>query len=178
LVLYPSQLDDPFQGSLEISDIQTIEKYEPPSYVWGNPNRCHEITCDGRSLGLTKSLGGALRRLRRREQPRRLWADQVCIDQDNAKERNHQIQFMNTIYKNADHVVVWLGDDEKNIAERTFLFFHNLDAIFNGEKRRKEFSLKYTEHLTKQSREQLAPLYDLLSLPWVSRILSGSLLPC
>jgi hypothetical protein len=37
------------------------------------------------------------------------WIDALCIDQDNLKESDHQIQQMDGIYKNAFLVLTWLG---------------------------------------------------------------------
>jgi len=37
------------------------------------------------------------------------WIDQICIDQDNVPEKNHQVTMMASIYKRALKVVVWLG---------------------------------------------------------------------
>lgn len=38
-----------------------------------------------------------------------LWIDQICIDQANNNEKNHQVSFMSRIYRDASLVVVWLG---------------------------------------------------------------------
>src|SRR5437667_4187491 len=120
LTLYPGALDDPLEAKLEFFNIASTEKYETISYVWGQPNRCHEIICNGCRLGLTASLHDFLRRVRQPNRQRRLWADQICIDQESDEERSQQIQFMNRIYKNASHVLVWLGLDDQTMAESAF----------------------------------------------------------
>ena len=38
-----------------------------------------------------------------------MWADQVCIDQSNINERNHQVQQMDMVYGTAKSVVIDLG---------------------------------------------------------------------
>jgi Heterokaryon incompatibility protein (HET) len=40
---------------------------------------------------------------------RRLWIDAICINQDNPKERGHQVQNTYLIYGRASSVVGWLG---------------------------------------------------------------------
>jgi hypothetical protein len=40
---------------------------------------------------------------------RLLWADAICIDQNNILERNHQVEFMSQIYLLAASVHIWLG---------------------------------------------------------------------
>ncbi|KAK5091835.1 hypothetical protein LTR70_006365 [Exophiala xenobiotica] len=39
------------------------------------------------------------------------WVDAICIDQLNIAERNHQVRQMGSIYRQADRVLVWLGND-------------------------------------------------------------------
>lgn len=53
----------------------------------------------------------ALRQLRLVSNPRRLWIDQLCIDQENAKEVGSHVQLMGDIYIAARRVAVWLGED-------------------------------------------------------------------
>jgi hypothetical protein len=36
--------------------------------------------------------------------------DAICFDQEHTLERNHQVQLMSAIYKNAESVLLWLGD--------------------------------------------------------------------
>jgi hypothetical protein len=38
-----------------------------------------------------------------------LWVDQICIDQSNTDERNHQVNLMSKIYRLATRTMVWLG---------------------------------------------------------------------
>lgn len=39
-----------------------------------------------------------------------LWIDALCIDQENDRERNHQVQQMGRMYSSATRIVVWLGN--------------------------------------------------------------------
>lgn len=54
-----------------------------------------------------------------------LWADAICIDQQNIEERGKQVQLMGMIYWKADRVLVWLG---QNIAENDRLI--NVEEAF------------------------------------------------
>ncbi|EMT64801.1 Heterokaryon incompatibility protein 6, OR allele [Fusarium odoratissimum] len=58
---------------------------------------------------LRESLHEALWHLRRPDEDRMLWVDALCIDQNNIKERGHQVNRMGEIYKKADRVIIWLG---------------------------------------------------------------------
>lgn len=181
LTLHPGERDDPLKGKLEFFDINSSESYEPLSYVWGPPpiDGNHQIAIsddkgDG-NLQLTANLYGALKRLRYTDRERRLWADQICTNQKNMEERSQQVQFMNRIYKNASHVLVWLGQDEKgpdkkSVAESAFSLVRELDETFRDEAKREKFHIDHTgENLEKQSRDPWVPLDHLTDLPWVRR---------
>jgi hypothetical protein len=45
----------------------------------------------------------------------KLWVDQLCIDQGTTGERNHQVQMMAEIYRQASYVYVWLGGADENV---------------------------------------------------------------
>ncbi|KAI3326824.1 ankyrin [Xylariaceae sp. AK1471] len=88
---------------------ESVISYEALSYTWGFPENTDSIVVNGRRLGVTMNLYLALQYLRFRDQDRILWVDAICIDQNNLKERGHQIQQMGEIYKQADRVIFWLG---------------------------------------------------------------------
>jgi hypothetical protein len=90
-------------------DDNDIIPYEALSYSWGSQRTPHEILVDGKTLLITESLYEALWHLRRPDEDRILWVDALCIDQNNIKERGHQVNRMSEIYGKADKVVVWLG---------------------------------------------------------------------
>jgi Heterokaryon incompatibility protein (HET) len=165
LTLYPGAPGDPLKGELKPFNIASREEYESLSYVWGEKERRYEIICDGKHLGLTSSLHSALRQLRWPDRPRRLWADQICINQKNKAERSQQIQFMNHIYKNASHVLVWLGSDDQGIAEPAFKKVRELDEIFQDEEECEKFRIEHTDNLEKRSRDPWVPLTHITHLP-------------
>ncbi|KAL0939659.1 het domain-containing protein [Colletotrichum truncatum] len=104
--LYPGVPSDPLRGGLEFVNIDSgAGAYETISYVWGDPSKTHGMVCDGVEVLITKSLHGALTCLRLPHASRRLWADQICIDQENTEEKSSQIPLMNVIYRNAKHVL-------------------------------------------------------------------------
>jgi hypothetical protein len=61
-------------------------------------------------LAITENLAAGLRRFRLEDRARRLWVDAVCINQHDDKEKGHQVALMAKIYKNAECVLVWLGE--------------------------------------------------------------------
>jgi hypothetical protein len=48
--------------------------------------------------------------LRRRSDSRRLWIDQICINQNDIQERGAQVQLMRDVYQKAISTIVWLGE--------------------------------------------------------------------
>ena len=83
--------------------------YEALSYVWGTDYGDHHIECGGgRSIPVTGNCKDALIRLRGSE-PRILWVDAICIDQNSIEERNQQVRRMHGIFKNAQQVLIWFG---------------------------------------------------------------------
>ncbi|KAK2754755.1 ankyrin repeat and sam domain containing protein 6 [Colletotrichum kahawae] len=99
----------------ELFEVQVTERgcdtpYEALSYVWGSSDLTHRIEVNGKELSITANLHVALSHLRLIDADRVLWVDAVCIDQNNHKERGHQVQQMGDIYHQARQVVVWLGE--------------------------------------------------------------------
>jgi hypothetical protein len=94
--------------------------YEAISYVWGTPHDNTEILCDGHSVSVTRNLADVLQRVRRRDQPRCVWADAICIDQGNVVEKGFQVGMMGEIYGKAERVLIWAGKDEGSNARSAF----------------------------------------------------------
>jgi Heterokaryon incompatibility protein (HET) len=115
LVLLPSR-DKPEILRCELVEytIRETDKanhpYEALSYVWGSMDKPQSIIIDDQKLEVTQNLYAALLRLRDREIPRIVWADAVCINQADEKEKGRQIQLMAAIYAKASRVLVWLGE--------------------------------------------------------------------
>ncbi|CAK7204167.1 hypothetical protein SEUCBS139899_006921 [Sporothrix eucalyptigena] len=102
---------------LHIAQWSGIPDYEAISYVWGTSEEMDTIFCDGALLQVTKSLHTALKHMRLPDRPRFLWADAVCINQQNRLERGRQVKQMQKIYQSATGLLVWLGpDNEEEIA--------------------------------------------------------------
>lgn len=85
--------------------------YEALSYMWGATDEAN-IELNGRAFSVRQSLYTALSYLRHEDQPRILWIDALCIDQQDISERTHQVAQMSSIYNLAYCVVVWLGPEQ------------------------------------------------------------------
>jgi hypothetical protein len=110
-----------FHYSLQESGRRT-HPYEALSYVWGGSEKPQSISIrehnsksghdstSGHDLPATENLHAALSRLRYPCFERIIWIDAVCINQNDEREKEQQIQFMAKIYALANRVVVWLGE--------------------------------------------------------------------
>jgi len=63
---------------------------------------------------ITENLYLALHRFRQKDAPTRFWIDQICVNQENLQERNQQVQLMGSIYRQAERVMIWLGEGSES----------------------------------------------------------------
>ncbi|KAG5804774.1 hypothetical protein H9Q74_009813 [Fusarium xylarioides] len=112
-MLGPGARDDPIECSLHVAKFDG-EAYDAISYVWGNAAQRRSIQCQGHHVDMTMNLFEALRQIRQPHEPRRIWADSLCINQSDLVEKSFQVNMMGDIYAHAQQVVVCLGDDGQN----------------------------------------------------------------
>ncbi|KAH8896343.1 HET-domain-containing protein, partial [Thozetella sp. PMI_491] len=98
--------------------------YQALSYVWGDSRNRQIIYIDGICLPVTLNLAAALQRLRHPHEEVVLWIDAICIDQSNLSERSSQVKMMGEIYRAAQRVLAWLGE-EVDGSRAAFAFMKN-----------------------------------------------------
>ena len=98
--------------------------FEALSYVWGPQEPLYDLLCGDvkpRVLRVGPNLRDALLHLRFHPSintnPRVLWIDRICINQDDIEERASQVQLMHAIYRRCRQALVWLGMDESHTEE-------------------------------------------------------------
>jgi hypothetical protein len=84
-------------------------QYEAVSYVWGGEGADCRIKVNGALFAARPNLHQLLQHLRRKDIPRILWVDGICINQNDTTEPNHQVIQMRDVYSAACNVVAWLG---------------------------------------------------------------------
>jgi hypothetical protein len=118
-VIEPSvDYDAPLQFSFQQALLEDLEgAYEAVSYVWGAPILTFPVyhTIDGSRICVTENLDKALRRRRHRLDRRCLWADAMCIDQRNDREKEIQIPLMVDIFRGAKRVLAWIHEGDEAI---------------------------------------------------------------
>ncbi|KAM5350683.1 hypothetical protein ACJ41O_007188 [Fusarium nematophilum] len=110
--LLPGAKDEQLRGRLMTADLNTHPVFDALSYVWGDPTPRFTLRIDDDGfLEISENLGNALICLRQQKEPRTLWADAICINQQDKQERGHQVRFMRAVYRTAQTVRVWLDED-------------------------------------------------------------------
>ena len=133
--------------------------YEALSYMWGDEADPQTIKIEGKEYQIRQNLWLALNQLRLAEEERILWVDAVCINQDNIAERNHQVGFMSSIYRQAHCVIAWLGP-ETETSHKAMSF---LNQIHEG-------SVPVAECDSFRFKEKWAAIKKLCEMPYWGRL--------
>lgn len=118
LTLEPGHGDQMIFGRLEIVELDEALDFEAISYVWGSKRKRKTIFCNEVPTRLTQNLLEALRRIRHPSKPRVVWADAICINQDDNAEKGHQVAFMGQIYSRARRVLIHMAGEDEGHAPR------------------------------------------------------------
>jgi hypothetical protein len=176
LELLPGQFGDRLQARLLEVRLLEDPTFAALSYCWGEPKFDTLLECDDQALYITSSLAAALSRLRYGTQPLIIWADQVCINQNDNLERSAQVMLMGQIYTKAEKVLIWLGEDDSGsipglqIVER--LSRAQLERDRNGDTRNKHQLLMsgFSEYgLPKPDDTAYTSFSKIFQRPWFSR---------
>jgi hypothetical protein len=103
------------------ASLENPPPYTAISYAWGSAGDIRKIELEGALIPISVSLYGALEALRQGAESVMVWADALCIDQQNRDERTQQVQLMTSIYSKAESVAIWLGGDEDDSVSATNL---------------------------------------------------------
>jgi hypothetical protein len=110
------------------ASLENVKEATALSYCWGDPTDQKPIFANGKLLYIPSSLWIAIRweypqgglvsykvagDLNTHRGPPIFWADAICINQEDTVEKNHQIPLMRSIYGNARHVLVYVGEGEE-----------------------------------------------------------------
>src|SRR5436305_219035 len=118
LQLEPGGWDQQLRCTLHELPLDGAPTYKALSYAWDSGFQPDEverpsIQCNGVSVPVSWNLYAALRRLRHVAEPIHVWVDAICINQQDDRERTHQVQMMRDIYHKSDEVAIWLGEGDK-----------------------------------------------------------------
>jgi len=120
-----------------------------------------------------------------------LWIDQICINQDDEKEKTAQVNLMHQIYAGAEQAIVWLGPaaDESDKLMRFLSRIGDAAAIIGLDSEKLEamrwlrtqdheltrsvevqFMLGFIDHLSSDLESVLPALLAWCQRPWFSRV--------
>ena len=179
LALKAGRDQDGIQCVLVTVEIAQCPTYEAISYVWGDSADRLSILCDQKEIHITRNLHDVLHRLRSADSIRYLWADAICINQEDAVELGLQVSIMESIYGNAKQVLVWLGQDSQEEAQQalglisTIIDHWQIPSVGEIQDGFAEYNNKITA-ATKGEYDDLPPMSAtswhslgvLYSLPW------------
>jgi len=121
LHIQPSpERDRHLECTLKLISLDDAPVYEALSYVWGTDPPSVPIVCNGQRLNIRPELSYALARLRLKHTTQIIWADALCINQDDNQEKSHQVPLMTKIFSQAATVNVWLGHGDESAIKEVF----------------------------------------------------------
>lgn len=173
LHLQPGESEQALQCSLVSTSLEEAPQYEALSYTWGDPEATDTLICGHISVGITANLSDALRRLRLEKDVRIIWADAICINQQNIPEKEHQVGQMRAVYECASKVVIWAGLDPVGDIPLAFQHIRETNKYFDAEL--KEYGDIHAIPTVASdspmlSVERWQATLTMFSLPWFSRV--------
>jgi Heterokaryon incompatibility protein (HET) len=149
LLIEPIQSTSPYTYTLEHCSLSNLAcEYEAISYAWGDASKLVPLLCKGGMVRVTQNLQDALRSFQHQSKSRYIWADAICINQNDVKERNHQVGLMRRIFSSAARVLIWLGRDDNGLSVSAYTTLRsvvNVAAKLKGTSKRAEILFK--EHV-------------------------------
>ncbi|KAF7521647.1 hypothetical protein G7054_g12383 [Neopestalotiopsis clavispora] len=161
-----------------LHDETMLIPYEALSYCWGSTKLTNLIHVNDKILPVTSNLFQALGYLRLPDRHRILWIDAICIDQQSALERGHQVDIMGRLYSEADEVLIWLGDIGDNTG-RLMSLLRAFEASVPREARRqwvpeddryRDLWNQVQESSPGMKKSLQSNLRRLMTSPWFNRV--------
>ncbi|KAI9706953.1 MAG: hypothetical protein M1820_004539 [Bogoriella megaspora] len=162
-------------------------EFDALSYAWGSPTATvtvniqtasSEVVSDGYNLFITQNLATALKHLRLLTSSRTIWADAICINQNDHAEKSKQVSMMGEIYRLSRKVLAFLGPEGDDSAYAVEILNRVAGMII----------LDFATGLVKPSavsttpewadmniemplgRRELVAIYELLGRSWFERL--------
>ncbi|KAH7075690.1 heterokaryon incompatibility protein-domain-containing protein [Paraphoma chrysanthemicola] len=137
--------DNILHFSLETFSLSAAPPFWAFSYVWGDPKKTSRIVVNNHNFHATENLVAALTthvhdilKLRvdvphhSHFQAQHLWADAVCINQQDEKERAHQVSRMRDIYQKGI-VCIYLNTSDRDAYKSVYDVLHQLSKTSAGD---------------------------------------------
>jgi Heterokaryon incompatibility protein (HET) len=151
--------------------------FNPLSYVFGDASDLLTINCNGYGVKIWRNLHDALTQIWTSWPRKLIWADALCINQDDLVEKSAQISKMGLIYAGSE-ALVWLGKEREHTKSAWKLIARLADHQVTVDVLRKhlEFNLKWWRQsaVTRLDETALVDVFralrDILSRTWFHRM--------
>jgi hypothetical protein len=160
-------------------------QYAAISYVCGDPKDRRTILCNGVERSIRASLYEALKRFQTQLQDTSIlvWADELCINQEDIEEFSLQVSMMREIYERAFSVLIWLGEENQDTKRVWELLSHVRRHVESGHgaglsghfdrvetEARLSLNLNFTTYGIVERDPNISEVfYSLFRNPWFSR---------
>jgi hypothetical protein len=111
LRIAPGKAEEEIYCQLITTNITSSPAFEALSYAWGDDAHMKAISIDGEQFWIRSNLYYCLHHIRRLDTFTTVWADALCINQEDDDEKSIQIKLMPRIYQSATSTLIWLGLD-------------------------------------------------------------------
>lgn len=163
---------------ISVSLEKDVPRYRALSYCWGSDNCLHQFVLNGQTLILPSNLYIAFRDLQRYNYRGKLWADAICINQQDSSEKATQIPLMGKIYSGATTVIGWLGEPRAmydHFMRDFWYIFNRLANEFDLDPERIPMNVFLDDieerlGLPKPHHKVWACLAELVGLAWFRRV--------
>lgn len=175
--LYPGDVDDTITCDVLQVSLDDDPIYRALSYTWGDLSSKRSIYCNGLENFISTNLYDALQELRLHGEDLLLWVDQLCIDQSNLDERNHQVSIMAKIYKKSAGSLAFIGKATEADVQALALMEKVVELWDRSDQKGISFAsdpevLEDNESLNLPPRSDVKWrfLRNLMARPWFSRV--------
>lgn len=172
LKLYPGRFGEPLHGSLRQVALGATP-FEAISYAWGDDDKCKVLSTAEGDIAITLSLYTALQRLRTTTSPRLLWADAVCINQENTDEKVSQVKIMGDIYRAAScTLVILLQTPGRRLRFQDQLrtsVLCSINSIANTLRHKLPTTISFFSDIIAEMGAGLLVPQSVLDMPWFDR---------
>ncbi|KAG8532915.1 uncharacterized protein KY384_002793 [Bacidia gigantensis] len=99
-----------------------------------------------------------------------VWADAVCIDQQNLGERDQQVKLMGSIYSQAQMVLIWLGPNDHEDTERARALIDHMTTYRMRDQETPPTLQEARDYFTMIERPLWNAFAGILRRPWFERV--------
>ncbi|KAI0155271.1 heterokaryon incompatibility protein-domain-containing protein [Xylariaceae sp. FL1272] len=153
-----------------VASMSNPPNYYALSYRWGDTSQRAGLIVNGRHIDISMSLGEALASIDLTPGVL-IWADAICINQNDLYEKSYQVRMMGLIYTKAQSTVSWVGRELPGIQHAHTLCaeIQRLAADDEDDQLRASYFSKALR-CHQQPVRALYALHDLLSQPYWERV--------